>query len=47
MNALRLVYGIPDTKLRMVYNGVDTEFWNKENIQEAERQQRRIAHGRE
>jgi len=45
MNALRLVYGISDQKLRMIYNGVDTAFWNKKNIQESELHQRRSTQG--
>jgi glycosyltransferase involved in cell wall biosynthesis len=47
MNALRLVYGIPDRKLRMIYNGVDTSFRNPKQVGEAERKQRRTRHGRE
>ena len=47
MNALRVVYGVPDDKLRMIYNGVDTAFRDKKNIQESDRHQRRITHGRD
>ena len=47
MNALRLVYGIPDHKLRMIYNGVDTVFRDRKKIQEADLHQRRVSHGRE
>ena len=45
MNALRLVYGIPDNKLRMIYNGVDTVFRDRKKIQEADLHQRRVSHG--
>lgn len=46
MNSLRLLYGIPDRKLHMIYNGVDTSFWNPENVREAEVGQRRTTHQR-
>lgn len=32
MNSLRMVYGIPDKKLTMIYNGVDTNFRNPEEV---------------
>jgi glycogen synthase len=36
MNSLRLLYGIPDSKLRVVYNGVDYDFWNPDHVHEQE-----------
>lgn len=36
MNSLRLLYGIPDHALHMIYNGIDQDFWNPENINEQE-----------
>ena len=32
MNSLRLVYGIPDKKIKMIYNGVDANFRNPEEV---------------
>jgi hypothetical protein len=32
MNSLRLVYGIPDKKIKMIYNGVDTNFRNPDEV---------------
>jgi len=32
MNSLRLYYGIPDRKIKMIYNGVDTTFRNPEEV---------------
>ena len=32
MNSLRLVYGIPDKKITMIHNGVDTHFRNPEEV---------------
>ncbi len=31
-NSLRITYGIPDSKLRMIYNWVDHDFWSEKNI---------------
>ena len=45
MNALRVVYGIQDHKLHMIYNGVDTEFWDANKVGEAEKISRRAEHG--
>jgi len=45
MNSLRLVYTVPDYKIRMIYNGVDTEFRNPKNVSESEVHQRRSEHG--
>ena len=36
LNALRLVYGIPDKKLFLAYNGVDYEFWSREKVSKQE-----------
>ena len=36
MNSLRLLYGIPDHKLTVVYNGVDYDFRNPTAIDEEE-----------
>ena len=46
MNALRLVYGIPDDKIKMIYNGVDTHFRNKDEVSPVEIKNRRTTHGR-
>ncbi|EKD25130.1 MAG: glycosyl transferase group 1 [uncultured bacterium (gcode 4)] len=32
MNSVRLVYGIPDKKITMIHNGVDTNFRNPEEV---------------
>lgn len=32
MNAIRLVYGVPDKKITMIHNGVDTNFRNPEEV---------------
>lgn len=32
MNSVRLVYGIPDKKITMIHNGVDTHFRNPEEV---------------
>ncbi len=32
MNSIRLVYGIPDKKIHMIYNGVDTNFRNPDEV---------------
>ena len=32
MNSLRLLYGISDDKLHLIYNGVDTDFWNPNTL---------------
>lgn len=34
MNSLRLLYGISDEKLHVIYNGVDYDFWNPEYVDE-------------
>ena len=36
LNALRLVYGIPDKRLFLAYNGVDYEFWSREKVSKQE-----------
>lgn len=36
MNSLRLLYGISDEKLYVIYNGVDYDFWNPEHVDEQE-----------
>ncbi len=36
MNCLRVMYGIPDHKLKVVHNGVDYSFWNKNLVDENE-----------
>lgn len=38
LNSLRLVYGIPDEKLFLAYNGVDYDFWDREKVSQAETQ---------
>ncbi|MBU1758451.1 glycosyltransferase [Patescibacteria group bacterium] len=32
MNSLRIYYGVPDQKLKMIYNGVDYEFWDPDKV---------------
>jgi len=32
MNAIRMVYGIADKKIRMIHNGVDTTFRNPDEV---------------
>lgn len=36
MNSLRVMFGIPDHKINMIYNGVDTNFWDVSNVTEEE-----------
>jgi glycosyltransferase involved in cell wall biosynthesis len=36
MNSLRLLYGIPDNKLRVVYNWIDYDFWDSSCVTEQE-----------
>lgn len=36
MNSLRLLYGIPDNKLAVIYNGVDYDFWNSNKVNDNE-----------
>jgi glycosyltransferase involved in cell wall biosynthesis len=45
LNSLRLYYGISDAKLHLIYNGVDTEFWNAHHVSEATKRQRRTTYG--
>ncbi len=32
LNSIRLLYGIPDTKIRLIYNGVDDHFWSTQSL---------------
>ncbi len=41
MNSIRLVYGIPDKKIKMIYNGVDTNFRNPDEVSSADIKSRR------
>jgi len=34
MNSLRTLYGIPDRKLTVIYNGVDYDFWSNQHVDE-------------
>lgn len=34
LNSVRLRYGLPDRKLHLIHNGVDTEFWNVDAVSE-------------
>lgn len=47
MNDIRRVYRIPRTKIRMIYNGVDTEFRNPKHVSKSEISSRRSFHGRD
>ena len=47
LNSIRLYYGIPDEKLHLIYNGVDTDFWDAKNVSERTLQGRRKKYGRE
>lgn len=46
MNALRTVYGIADKKIRMIHNGVDTVFWNSDEVSSFDIKKRKNEHGR-
>lgn len=46
MNSLRLIYGIADRKIKMIYNGVDTNFRNPENVSPTEIKNWKNTHGR-
>ncbi|MDR3169268.1 MAG: glycosyltransferase family 4 protein [Candidatus Peribacteria bacterium] len=41
LNSVRLVYGIPDEKLHLIYNGVDTDFWDAGEVSEERKRQLR------
>lgn len=32
MNSIRSIYWIPDSKITMIYNGIDNDFWNPEQV---------------
>jgi len=46
MNSIRMVYGISDNKIRMIPNGVDTSFWNPEEVNAITNKERKNAYGR-
>jgi len=39
LNSIRLYYGIPDEKLHLIYNGVDTDFWDAGKVGEKVKKQ--------
>lgn len=39
LNAVRLIYGISDHKLKLIYNGVDQDFWSPSLVSQAEKNQ--------
>jgi len=46
MNSLRLVYGISDKKIAMIYNGVDENFRNPEEVSLLDIKERKNSYGR-
>ena len=44
MNSLRLLYGISDDKLHLIYNWVDTDFWNPDALMKQDITIRKAAH---
>ena len=46
MNSLRMVYGIPDKKITMIHNGVDTHFRNPEEVSSFDSKAWRNQYGR-
>ena len=46
MNSVRLVYGIPDKKIIMIHNGVDTNFRNPEEVSPFDIKTRKNRYGR-
>ncbi len=46
MNALRLLYGIPDDRMQVIYNGVEDSFRNHQAVSEQEKHTRRQTHHR-
>jgi glycosyltransferase involved in cell wall biosynthesis len=32
LNSIRSLYSVPDTKIRLVYNGVDSDFWDTKKV---------------
>ncbi|MEI7558458.1 MAG: glycosyltransferase [bacterium] len=46
MNSLRMVYGIPDKKIVMIHNGVDTNFWDPEAVSLSDIKERKNTYGR-
>ena len=47
LNSIRLYYGIPDEKLHLIYNGVDTEFWDAMKVDKNRIKERKEKYGRE
>lgn len=47
MNCIRLCYGIPDNKIRMIYNWVDTDFRDSKQVSFDEMYKRRSKHQRD
>ncbi len=45
MNSLRMVYGISDKKIKMIYNGVDASFRNPQEVSAADIQTRKNKYG--
>jgi len=46
MNSLRLVYGVADKKIRMIPNGVDTNFRNPDEVNSIETKNRKNKYSR-
>ena len=46
MNAIRMVYGIADKNIKMIPNGVDTNFWNPEEVNTIAIKERKNTYGR-
>ncbi len=46
MNALRTIYGVKDASIRMIHNGVDTNFWNPDEVHATDMKDRKNRYGR-
>ncbi|MFA5747876.1 MAG: glycosyltransferase family 4 protein [Candidatus Absconditabacterales bacterium] len=45
MNCIRIYYGIPDRKIKMIYNGVDYDFWDIKKVENKEIQELKNKYG--
>jgi len=47
LNTLRVVYGVSDTKVSRIYNGVDSDFWSKDTVSRTRIKQRKQKYQRD
>ncbi|MDR0369944.1 MAG: hypothetical protein LBH96_05600 [Candidatus Peribacteria bacterium] len=46
LNSIRVYYGISDKTLHLIYNGVDTTFWNPDKVTKKTIEERKETYGR-